>query len=280
MKKIVVCLGVMIALTSCVSKKKFIALQDNFNQTQSSLSKTLLEKEALESKYQKIEERVEEFNTKVSSLKSINTSLTQESNHKLSMLKGSKAPISVVNLEQINQQLAAMDPNEVAQAKTLNDSINLVLNKNLVKGLESTEGINIEVDETVVMINVSDDLLFNTGSYRVSSKAYPLLQQLSDVINSEPSVEVMIEGHTDTRTIKTDVLDDNWDLSVKRATSIVRLLQNKYKVTPGQLIASGRSCYDPLVENDSRENRALNRRTRILIMPNLDKFLSMIVANK
>lgn len=278
MKRIVVSLGVVITLTSCVSKKKFIALQDDFNQTQSSLSKTLLEKEALESKYQRIEARVEDFNTKVNSLKSANASLTKESQNKLSMLKGSKAPISVVNLEQINQQIAAMDPNEVAQAKTLNDSINLVLNKNLVSGLESTEGINIEVDETVVMINVSDDLLFNTGSYRVSSKAYGLLQQLSDVINSEPSVNVMIEGHTDSRSIKTDVLEDNWDLSVKRATSIVRLLQHKYNVKPEQLIASGRSSYDPLVENSSRENRALNRRTRIVIMPDLDKFLSMIVS--
>ncbi len=278
MKRIVVSLGVVITLTSCVSKKKFIALQDDFNQTQSSLSKTLLEKEALESKYQRIEARVEDFNTKVNSLKSANASLTKESQNKLSMLKGSKAPISVVNLEQINQQIAAMDPNEVAQAKTLNDSINLVLNKNLVSGLESTEGINIEVDETVVMINVSDDLLFNTGSYRVSSKAYGLLQQLSDVINSEPSVNVMIEGHTDSRSIKTDILEDNWDLSVKRATSIVRLLQNKYNVKPEQLIASGRSSYDPLVENSSRENRALNRRTRIVIMPDLDKFLSMIVS--
>ncbi len=279
MKRIVVSLGMLVVLSSCVSKKKFIALQDQHTQTRSSLSKTLLEKEALEKKYKKIQSRVEKFNTKVSALKSINTSLSQESNSKLSMLKGSKAPISVVNLEQISQQLAKMDPNEVAQAKTLNDSINLVLNKNIVKGLESSDGINIEVDETVVMINVSDDLLFNTGSYRVSSKAYPLLQKLSEVITSEPSVEVMIEGHTDSRTINTNVLEDNWDLSVKRATSIVRLLQHKYKVAPEQLIASGRSCYDPLVENDSRDNRALNRRTRIVIMPNLDKFLSMIVSN-
>lgn len=278
MKRIFVSLGIVITLTSCVSKKKFIALQDNFNQTQSSLSKALLEKETLENKYKKIETRVAKFNDKVNALKSTNASLTAESNNKLSLLNGSKAPVSAVNLEQINQQLASMDPNEVAKAKTLNDSINLVLNKNLVKGLESTDGIDIEVDETVVMINVSDDMLFNTGSYRVSSKAFPLLQKLSDVINSEPSVDVMIEGHTDSRTIKTDVLEDNWDLSVKRATSIVRLLQSKYKVAPEQLIASGRSCYAPLVENDSRENRALNRRTRIVIMPNLDKFLSMIVS--
>lgn len=278
MKRIFASLGIVIMLTSCVSKKKFIALQENYDQTQSSLSKALLEKETLEGKYKKIEERVDAFNTKVNALKTTNASLTAESNNKLSLLKGSKAPVSATNIEEISQQLATMNPNEVAQAKTLNDSINLVLNKKLVQGLESSEDINIEVDETVVMINVSDDLLFNTGSFRVSSKAYPLLEKLSEVINSEPSVDVMIEGHTDSRTIRTDVLEDNWDLSVKRATSIVRLLQSKYNVAPEQLIASGRSCYVPLVENDSRENRALNRRTRIVIMPNLDKFLSMIVS--
>ncbi len=279
MKKIVISLGVLVTLTSCVSKKKFVALQDQHNKTQSSLAKTLLEKEELQNKYGKIEARVAEFNEKVNSLKSTNDALTQESNSKLSLLSGSKAPISAVNLEQINQQLASMDQAEVAKARTLNDSINLVLNKKLTKGLENSEGINVQVDETVVMINISDDLLFNTGSYRVSSKAHPLLEKLSEVIKSEPSVEVIIEGHTDSRTIKTGVLEDNWDLSVKRATSIVRLLQNKFKVAPAQLIASGRSCYAPLVENTSKENRALNRRTRVVIMPNLDKFLSMIVTN-
>ena len=91
-------------------------------------------------------------------------------------------------------------------------------------------------------------------------------------------MDVMVEGHTDSRTINTAVIQDNWDLSVKRATSITRILQNKYGVNPEQLIASGRSSYKPLVENTSSENRAKNRRTQIVILPNLDKFFSMMAS--
>ena len=138
---------------------------------------------------------------------------------------------------------------------------------------------SINVDETVVKISVSDKLLFNTASYRVNSAAYPLLGKLAEIIKSEPSMDVMIEGHTDSRTINNAVVQDNWDLSVKRATSITRILQNKYGVEPSQLIASGRSSYKPLVENDSSENRARNRRTQIIILPNLDKFFSLMASN-
>jgi chemotaxis protein MotB len=126
------------------------------------------------------------------------------------------------------------------------------------------------------MISVSDKLLINTASYKVKSGADKLLKQLAKVINSEPSMDVMIEGHTDSRTISNAVLEDNWDLSVKRATSIVRILQDKYKVDGSRLIASGRGSTVPLVENTSNENRAKNRRTRIVILPNLDKFFGML----
>ena len=127
------------------------------------------------------------------------------------------------------------------------------------------------------MINVSDELLFRSGSARVSRDAYPLLQKLADVINSEPSMEVMVEGHTDSQTVVEDsYLIDNWDLSVRRAAAIVRLLQDRFDVDPAKLIAAGRSSYHPLVENNSAENRAKNRRTRIVILPNLDKFLALL----
>ena len=126
------------------------------------------------------------------------------------------------------------------------------------------------------MINISDKLLFNSGSYTVSNKANNILKKIADVINSEPSMEVMVEGHTDSRTIQTPMFQDNWDLSVKRATSVVRILQSKYNVAPEKLIASGRSSYLPLVENDSKENRSKNRRTRIVIIPNLDKFFALL----
>ena len=124
-------------------------------------------------------------------------------------------------------------------------------------------------------------MLFRSGSYRVSKEADQLLRRIAAVVNSEPAVEVMVEGHTDSRTVKQgSYLKDNWDLSVQRATAIVRELQTKHNVDPSKLIASGRSSYVPLVENDSKENMSKNRRTRILILPNLDKFLALMASNE
>ena len=123
-------------------------------------------------------------------------------------------------------------------------------------------------------------MLFNSGSYRVSNKADDILQKLADVINSEPSIDVMVEGHTDARSINTDKVQDNWDLSVLRATSVVRKLQKQYNVAPEKLIASGRSSYQPLVGNDTREDRARNRRTRIIILPNIDKFFALMSTSE
>ena len=130
------------------------------------------------------------------------------------------------------------------------------------------------------MISVADSLLFRSGSYRVNSKAYPMLKQLADVIISEPSMDVMIEGHTDSRSINTTGIIDNWDLSVKRSTAIVRLLQNKYEIDPSRLIPAGRSSYLPLTDNDTKENRARNRRTNIIILPNLNKFFALLAEEE
>ncbi len=277
-------LGLLIVAgaTSCVSKKKFVAMEDNYLRTQNSLTKTTFEKEQLESKFAQIEAKVSAYNDKIASLTDANTTLSNENANKLSILPTGDMVVSKADISNMNNTLAKMDPSEVAEAKTLKDSMSLAVSHNLsnsVEGLDTNDDVDIKVDETVVMITVSDKLLFNSGSYRVNSKAYPLLEKLANVIKSEPSMDVMIEGHTDSRTIRTDVLEDNWDLSVKRATSIIRLLQNKYDVAPEQLIASGRSSYMPLTDNTTKENRAKNRRTRIVILPNLGKFFSMMASN-
>ncbi|MGY5847317.1 OmpA family protein [Salegentibacter sp. HM20] len=258
-------------LTSCVSKKKYVSLEDELNDTRSTLQKTQVEKEEIEAKYAAIEERVADYNAKINSLREENDEKL-ELNDVTAMSNNSKAKMRAT--------LAKMDPNEVAQAETLEDSINLAVSYNLKNSISEgadSEDIDITVDKTVVMINVSDKLLFGTGSYRVSRDAQPLLKKLAEVINSEPAMEVMVEGHTDDRTmVEGSYLQDNWDLSVRRATSIVRLLQDKYNVDPAKLIAAGRSSYQPLVDNSSKENMAKNRRTRIVIIPNLDKFFAMM----
>jgi len=276
--QVVSALLIAITATSCVSKKKYVALQDNYEQTQSALTKSNFEKEELQNKFTKIESRVADYNKKIVSLADENSALSIENATKLDMLPGGVA-MSKANKDQLSATLATMDPNVVAGAQTLKDSINLAINHNIkTSGEPGSEDIDINVDETVVKISVSDKLLFNTASYRVNKKAYPLLGKLADIIKSEPSMDVMVEGHTDSRTINTSVVQDNWDLSVKRATSITRILQNEFGVEPAQLIASGRSSYKPLVENTSKENRAKNRRTQIIILPNMDKFFALMSA--
>lgn len=258
-------------MTSCVSKKKYVALESELDDTRSTLQKTQVEKEEIEDKYAQIEARVADYNAKINSLRESN-------DEKLEM--NDLTAMSNVSKDQMRATIAKMDPDEVAEAQTLEDSINLAVSYNLKQSISEgadDEDIDINVDKTVVMVNVSDKLLFRDGSHRVSNDAHNLLQKLADVINSEPAMEVMVEGHTDDRTIvEGSYLQDNWDLSVRRATAIVRLLQDKFEVAPEKLIAAGRSSYVPLVENDSPENMAKNRRTKIVIIPNLDKFLALL----
>ena len=269
MKKVVLSsAAAAILLTACVSKKKYVALEANLADTQSQLSKTQVEKEELESKLSKIEARVDEYNAKINSLKEINDSQYTIADGTV-MSNDTKA--------KLDKTLAEIDPAKVAQAKTMEDKVNLAVSHNLKKSLSNEEDdIDVFVDKTVVMINISDNLLFKSGSDRINSKADGVLGKLAEVINSEPSMEVMVEGHTDSRTINTPLFKDNWDLSVKRATSVVRKLQDDFNVDPTQLIAAGRSQYQPLVENTDKDSMAKNRRTRIVIIPDLDKFFALL----
>ncbi len=280
MKRIsLLCLSVFV-LVSCVSKKKYIALETENGQIKSELQKTRVAKEDLETKFDLIQKRVDEYNTKIASLSDLNTELSKESDAKMETV-ANVAVISEDTKKSMRKTLNHVDPALVAGANTLKDSMDLAVSYNLTKSLDTSslnedDDIAISIDETVVMISISDKLLFNTASYRVSNKANNILQKLADVINSEPSIDVMVEGHTDARSINNAKVQDNWDLSVLRATSVVRKLQNEFDVAPEKLIASGRSSYAPLASNDSREDRATNRRTRIVILPNINKFFALM----
>jgi len=258
-------------LTSCVSKKKYVALETELSNTQSNLQRTAMEKEEAQAKLDAIEARVADYNAKINSLKESNDE-KMEMNDLTVMSNNTK--------QKMRATLAKVDQSELAMAKTLEDSINLAVSYNLKQSItedSESDDVQITVDKTVVMINVSDKLLFKSGSYRLNNKADGLMKKLAEVINSEPSMEVMVEGHTDSQTmVPGSHIQDNWDLSVRRSTSIVRALQDKYNVDPEKLIAAGRSSYAPLVENSNKENMAKNRRTRIVIIPNLDKFFALM----
>ncbi|WP_310992016.1 OmpA/MotB family protein [Aequorivita marina] len=265
-------------MSSCVSKKKYVELENQYNDTRTTLAKTQLEKEEIEAKYAKIEDRVADYNSKIQSL-------TDSNNSRLQDFDG--VVVSENDKEKMNEALAKVDPQELAEAKTLRDSMNLIVSYNLKKNLDNSlvgegeeDDIKIDIDETVVMITISDKLLFSSGSDRVNPKANSLLERLANVINSEPALEVMVEGHTDSQTVKPGAyIKDNWELSVNRSTAVIRKLQDNYGVDPAKLIAAGRSSFHPLTENDTKDGRSKNRRTRIVILPNLDKFLALLTAN-
>ena len=233
------------------------------------------------SKFSKIENRVKLYNEKINSLKDNNVSLQKENAIEFKMIDG-VPQVSPRVRKMMDATIKKLDPKKLSKAKTFKDTLNLVVSYNVFKKtlvskeLQRSSDINIDIGQTVVMISVSDKLLFNKGSYKVRNEALTLITKLADIIESEPSMDVMIEGHTDSQTIKNESVQDNWDLSVKRATSIVRLLQNKFGIEGNRLIASGRGDTMPLYPNTTNENRAKNRRTRIVILPNLDKFFALL----
>jgi chemotaxis protein MotB len=276
MKKATISVLALILLTSCVSKKKYVALEQENGQIKSELTKTRVENEALENKFIAIQARVNSYNSKIQSL-------TKDNDAQL-VTVDNVAVISNDTKQAMRETLRKVPPAYLMNAKTLKDSMNLAVSYNLQASLDNSnfnedDDIAIDIDETVVMISISDKMLFNTASYKVSDKANNILQKLANVINSEPSIEVMVEGHTDSRSIHNSKIEDNWDLSVLRATSVVRKLQEDYGVAPKKLIASGRSYYQPIADNDTKENRGKNRRTRIVILPNINKFFALMASN-
>jgi chemotaxis protein MotB len=137
--------------------------------------------------------------------------------------------------------------------------------------------INIKVDKGVVFIDISDKLLFKSGSYDVTKSAKEVLGKVSMVLKNQPDIEFEVEGHTDNVPLRNRPgMIDNWDLSVKRATSVVRILQKEYGLNPAHITAAGRSEYVPVTSNDTKDGRAANRRTRIVILPQLDQFFNLL----
>ncbi len=275
MRKVIL-LGVILLMTSCVSKRKYAELEGKYKAMQLGYTE-------LQNKNIKIQKHIDNYNRKIQTLKGVNQNLQQQNDVKYDLV-GNVAVISNDMKRKLKETLRNVDPSVLANAKTLKDSMNIAVSYNLKNRINNfnlpDKDVNVNIDDTVVMISIADNLLFKSGSYHVSIKAISILDKLAEIIKSEPSMDVMIEGHADSRSINTGCIVDNWDLSVKRATSIVRLLEKNYKIKGERLIASGRGSTVPLVDNNTKKNRALNRRTKIIILPNLDKFFGMLAEKE
>ncbi|NBC58581.1 MAG: OmpA family protein [Bacteroidetes bacterium] len=272
MKNKIVLTGLVLTiLMSCVSKKKYVELENNYENTRSELQATRMERDNLQSKMEEIQMRVQRYNNKIASL-------NQEKEGMMVNVSDDNIVLSEKNKQAMRKTLAGLPESKLAGATTLKDSLNIAIAHNVSKNMSnSEEDLNMSIAETYVKINIDDNLLFKDSSYRVGSDADDILAKIAEVAKSEPSLEVMVEGHTDSRTMKKDsYIIDNWDLSARRSAAIVRRLQDKFGVSPDQLIVAGRSSYDPVAPNDTKENMAKNRRTQIVIMPNLDKFFALL----
>jgi len=268
MKKVVIALSVLALLTSCVSKKKYAALEAKNKETQDLLNTATVKLNSC------LEEKAG-LTARVEGLKEHNQTLINSSKE-MTILTTKGAENIEKALESIKEK--DLKISRMQDALTKKDSVTLAV----VTSLKSAVGLNdpdieINVEKGVVFISISDKMLFKTGSYNVTDRAKSVLAKVAKVVNDKPDFECMVEGHTDNVPyIGNGVLLDNWDLSVKRSTSIVRVLTNELGVKPEQLIAAGRSSYVPLVPNTSAENRAKNRRTRILVLPKIDQFYDMV----
>ncbi len=267
MKKVLLLsLSTVFLLSSCISKKQFTDLEAKQKETQDLLNSATVKLNSCLEDRASVTARATALEEQIADLR--------KSNDNLQILSAKGASNVEKTLESIKEK--DLKITRLQDAITKKDSVTLAL----VTSLKREVGINdpdieVNVEKGVVFISIADKLLFKSGSYNVTSKAKDVLAKVAKVVNSKPDFECMVEGHTDNVSYRKEPLLDNWDLSVKRSTSIIRVLQ-ELDVNPGQLIAAGRSHYVPLVDNDTAENRAKNRRTRIVILPKIDQFYDMI----
>jgi len=286
--------GAILTMSSCVvSKKKYTALQSELDYAKTQRDDNMNKLSASETSRLYFERELTLCGNSVSAKQDqINDLKEQLADCKVIRDKqltavGDLTVITQAANDNIKETLAQLERKDkyihlLQEAKSKADSINLALAVNLKgvlkEGLDDQD-VEIKVDKTVVFINLSDKMLFKSGSADLTPKATEVLAKIAKIIESRPDLEVMVEGYTDNDPIKNSCIKDNWDLSVKRSTSVVRTLQTVYNINPNRLIAAGRGEYNALVPNTTTENKATNRRTRIIIMPKLDQFYDLLNPN-
>lgn len=261
--------------TSCVSKKKFQAqlnryeyLSDSCDKIRFMLDQCLSEKSGQVGK-------IHELQMEVEALKKNTTSLVSQLTD-LSIITKTQAESISRSLENINSKESYIRNMQAAMARK--DSLNMALVLALKGALKDVndKDIDIRIEGSAVFIAISDKLLFPSASIEPAAASRKVLSKVATVLNSRPDIQFMIEGHTDNKPVLGGTIRDNWDLSVLRATAVARVLQNDFKVDPNRITAAGRSEYLPAASNDTDQGRAENRRTRIVILPQLDQFMKLI----
>lgn len=294
-------LALAIFSSSCVSKKKFDLLQLELNTANEDLGKCgeslsdymnrlsacEQEKARMMQEIRSTQDNLRLREEQIADLREQVADMRTQRDKQLSQLED-LTTLSQSASDNIKETLSQLETKDkyiqlLQAAKTRADSINLALAVNLKsvlsQGIED-EDVEVKVDKTVVFVNLSDKMLYTSGSYTITPRANEVLGKIAQIVQSRPDLEVMIEGYTDNQPINTNCINDNWDLSVLRATSVARALQENHGVDPNRLIAAGRGEYNALATNDTAEGRATNRRTRIIILPKLDQFYDLLNPNE
>ncbi|KOY86712.1 hypothetical protein AD998_11650 [bacterium 336/3] len=274
MKSYLIVLIACSSLVGCVSKKKFKVLQAQHTALEVNNRTNLKSLERAEVALKGCSDEKARLEKELSDTKAMNMKLISQSTE--------MAMLSKQGAENLQNSLEKMKEKDL-QIRNLNEAINkrdsmtiaLVTQLKRAVGTEN-ENIEVNVEKGVIMVSISDKFLFTTGSYEVNKSAYAVLKDVATVLKDRPTFDVLVEGHTDNVPFKKGDLIDNWDLSVKRATSLSRTLVQQFQIDPKRLIPAGRGAHIPLADNATAEGRAKNRRTRIVVMPKIDEFYGMI----
>jgi len=281
--KLMVCLLAFIMIESCVSSRKY---KDQVSQVTKEKSAHDATKQDLDKCSNTVildQKKIADLQAELALAQDQATFLKQNNTQALKQLENLSV-ISSSQAESIKKSMEnmGMKDNMIFSLQTSlaqRDSLNMALVMNLKGAIGdlNDKDINIKVDKGVVYIDISDKMLFKSGSYNITDRASEVLGKVAMVLKNQKDIEFMVEGHTDNVPYKRGGdLIDNWDLSVKRATAVIRVLQEKYGLNPAKMTAAGRSEYQPLNDNETAEGKAANRRTRIVILPQLDQFFKLL----
>ena len=269
----------LLLLSSCVSQKKYTDLENQSARYKNDLELCENERMITGTNLANEKNKVDKLESQLEYFKITNTNLLERLSD-LSVVSKAGAESIKKSLEALNEQNKYIK--NLTTSMQRKDSLNLVLVMNLKRSLANfdDEDIAIEVKKGVVYVSISDKMLFKSGSYKISDRAKEIIGKIAQIVNDHNDLDILIEGHTDNVPIYTECMLDNWDLSVKRATSIVRLMQTEFGVQPERMTAGGRSEYIPKESNETSEGRAINRRTEIIILPKLDQFFNLLTPPK
>ncbi len=256
-------------LTSCVSKKQY----DNLNRSYMQSIENLAERQR----------EIQDLNSANSGLKSENNLLRDQNNSLKSSLDAclSNSGKGSANIDKLIGEINSSNAyiKRLISTNAKNDSLNLALSNKLKRTLDNVADADVQVKvlKGVVMISLSDNMLYKTGEFAILPKAKEVLSKVAAIINDYDTYSVLIEGNTDNVPLSSaSVPRDNWDLSALRGTSIAKVLQNEFNVNPNRITAGGRSEYNPKTTNASVSGRSENRRTEIIIMPKLEEFMKLM----